>query len=71
MKKYRIKKETYGDITRYFPQVRVLGWWYDLFFWNEYYNGFCHLEHAQEALCPHTKKTMVEYLDFDPTRDCK
>ena len=71
MKKYRIKKETYGDTTWYYPQVKVLWWWHKLFSWNEYYSGFLSLEKAQEALCSHIKGNVVEYIDFDPSRDCK
>jgi len=72
MKKYRIKKETYGDTTKYYPQKKVLWWWNNLFAFDVYFDGgFFALEDAQKRLCAHIKGTMVEYLDFDPVMDCK
>jgi hypothetical protein len=72
MKKYRIKKETYGDTTWYYPQVKILWWWHNLFAIPDFYDGgFFALEDAQKRLCAHIKGTMVEYIDFDCERDCK
>lgn len=71
MNKYRIKKVIEYNTPWYYPQVKVLWWWHNLFSQNPYYVGFLSLEQAQKALCCHFKKTMVEYIDFDYERDCK
>jgi hypothetical protein len=72
MNKYRIKKETYGDTTRYYPQEKFLWWWYNVFAFDVYSDGgYDTLEKAQKKLCNYCRGTMVEYLDFDPERDCK
>jgi len=72
MKKYRIKKETYNNTTRYFPQERFLFWWLNVFAFDVYFDGgYSTLEEAQKRLCEYCRGTMVEYLDFDPGRDCK
>ena len=72
MSKYRIKKETYGDNTRYYPQEKRLFWWYNIFAFDVYFDGgYDTLEKAQKHLCVYCRGTVVEYLDFDPVRDCK
>ena len=73
MKNYRIKKVTDGNVTRYFPQVKFLFWWYNPYKDFEFYRdgGFSTLEEAQEKLCSYLKKSVVEFIDFDPNRDCK
>ena len=72
MSKYRIKKETYGDITKYYPQEKRLFWWYNIFAFDVYFDGgYETLEEAQKQLCVYCRGTMVEYLDFNPVRDCK
>jgi hypothetical protein len=71
MKNYRIKKVIEYNTTWYYPQVKVLWWWHDLFSRNSYYTGFLSLEQAQKALCSHIKGIMVEYIEFDPEVDCK
>jgi hypothetical protein len=72
MKKYRIKKETYGDTTKYYPQERWFFWWFNIFSCDVYFDGgYSTLEEAQKRLCGYVKGTMVEYLDFDYERDCK
>lgn len=72
MSKYRIVKKTKGDRTRYCPQVKFLFWWYNPFKWEPYSDGeFSSLEYAQEELCDYIRRTVVEYIEFDPKRDCK
>jgi len=72
MNKYRIKKVTDEEGTRYFPEVKFLLWWYNPFKWEPYRDGgYETLEWAQEALCSYIKGTVVEYVDFDYERDCK
>jgi len=72
MSKYRIKKETYGDTAWYYPQVKVLFWWFNIFECDVYFDGgFSTLERAQKRLCAHIKGTVVEYFEFNPERDCK
>ncbi len=72
MKNYRIKKETYGDTTKYYPQEKFLWWWYNVFAFDVYSDGgYDTLEKAQKKLCNHYKGIVVEYLDFDCERDCK
>jgi hypothetical protein len=72
MNKYRIKKETYGDTTKYYPQEKFLWWWYNIFAFDVYFDGgYGTLEKAQERLCAYCRGTMVEYIDFDPERNCK
>ena len=72
MSKYRIKKETYGDTTKYFPQEKYLYCWYNIFAFDVYFDGgYNTLEEAQKQLCVYCRGTMVEYLDFDPNEDCK
>lgn len=73
MKNYRIKKviDERGEI-KYFPQVKFLFWWYNPYKWEPYNDGgFYSLENAQEALCEHIRKSVVEYIDFNPEVDCK
>ncbi len=71
MNKYRIKRETNSEGTRYFPEVKFLLWWYNPFKWEPYRDGgYETLEQAQEALCSHIKKSAVEYINFDPNEDC-
>jgi hypothetical protein len=72
MNKYRIKKETYGDTTKYYPQEKFLWWWYNVFAFDVYFDGgYDTLEKAQERLCVYCRGTMVEFIDFDYERDCK
>jgi len=72
MKKYRIKKETYGNTTKYYPQKKVIFWWRNLFAFDVYFDGeYATLEEAQEHLCNYLRKPVVEYIDFDCERDCK
>lgn len=72
MKKYRIKKETYGDTSRYYPQEKFLFWWLNIFAFDVYFDGgYDTLEEARKRLCSYVKGTMVEYIDFDPNEDCK
>jgi hypothetical protein len=71
MKKYRIVKKTKGDYTRYYPHVKFLFWWYNPFKNECYDGGFLSLEEAQVELREYIRKTTVEYIDFDPSRDCK
>jgi len=71
MKNCRIKKVTENELTKYYPQVRVLFWWHNLFSLSEYYDGFRTLGEAQKELCDFLQKPVVEYIDFDPSRDCK
>jgi hypothetical protein len=72
MSKYRIKKVTNEDHTRYFPEVKFLFWWYNPFKYEPYRDGgFGTLEGAQEKLRGYFKYPVVEYIDFDPSRDCK
>jgi len=72
MKKYRIKKETYNDTTRYFPQEKCFFWWSNIFAFDVYFDGgYETLEKAQKKLCEYCRETMVEYIDFDPGRDCR
>jgi len=72
MKKYRIKKETYGNTTKYFPQEKFLYSWYNIFAYEVYFDGgYDTLEEARKRLCEYCREPVVEYLDFDPVRDCK
>jgi hypothetical protein len=73
MKNYRIKKVTDDEGTRYFPQKKVLLWWYNLIPASPCNGdgGFRTLEEAREVLCSYIKKPVVEYLDFDLNGDCK
>jgi len=46
--------------------------WYNIFAYDVYFDGgYSTLEEAQKHLCVYCRGTMVEYLDFDPARDCK
>jgi hypothetical protein len=66
MNKYRIRAVTDKNRTRYFPEIKFL------FRWEPYNDGgFYTLEDAQEALCSLIKEPVVEFIDFDPSRDCK
>jgi hypothetical protein len=72
MKNYRIKKETYVDTTRYYPQEKFLFWWYNVFAFDVYFDGgYDTLEKAQKKLCNHYRGTMVEYINFDPKNNYK
>lgn len=66
MKNYRIRKFVDGDFVRYYPQKKILGiFWWDMFSWNEYYNGFNSYDKAKKELCESLKKPVIEYLDVD------
>ncbi len=73
MNKYRIKKETHGDTTKYYPQEKFLWWWwYNVFAFDVYFDGgYDTLEKAQKNLCIYCRGTMVEYINFNPNEDCK
>ena len=72
MKNYRIKKETYGDTTKYYPQEKFLYCWYNIFAYEVYFDGgYDTLEEAKKRLCEYCREPVVEYLDFDPVRDCR
>jgi hypothetical protein len=72
MNKYRIKKETYGDTTKYFPQEKWFFQWINIFAYEVYFDGgYDTLEKAQQKLCDYIKEPVVEFIDFDPSRDCK
>ena len=72
MKKYRIKKETYGDTTKYFPQERWFFRWFNIFAYEVYFDGgYDTLEEARKRLCEYCREPVVEYLNFDPNEDCK
>jgi hypothetical protein len=69
MNKYRIKKVTDDDGTRYFPQVKHLFWWHNLIYSTPYNGdgGFSTLEEARYAIQKLKKKEKsVEYIyDLD------
>lgn len=70
MKNYRIKKLTYEDITRYYPQEKYLFWWRNIFAYDVYFDGgYGTLKEAQQKLCSYCKGTVVEYIEFDPERE--
>jgi hypothetical protein len=72
MTEYRIKKVTDEDGTRYYPEIKFLFWWYKPFKWEHYRDGGFHtIQDAQESLCSYIKEPVVEYINFDPSRDCK
>ena len=72
MKKYRIKKETYGGTTKYFPQERWFFRWFNIFAFDVYFDGgYDTLEKARKRLCEYCREPVVEYLNFDPNEDCK
>jgi hypothetical protein len=72
MKKYRIKKETYGDTSRYYPQKRWFFSWFNIFAYGVYFDGgYDTLEEARKRLCDYYRGTIVEYIDFNPNEDCK
>jgi hypothetical protein len=73
MKKYRIKKVTDDEGTRYFPQKKVLWWWNNLIFASPCNGdgGFGTLGEARKRLCEYCREPVVEYLNFDPIEDCK
>lgn len=75
MNKYRIKKGTYADFVRYYPQKRILWWWENICF-SSLDGGYSTLEKAQEAICSHIRKKPVpepvmEYIYFDHEEVCK
>ena len=65
-KNYRIKKETYGTKTKYYPQRKILGlFWVNMFRdldGDVYYDTF---EQAQKHLCNYLRKPVVEYLEVN------
>ena len=66
-KNYRIKKVTDQHSTKYYPQEKLFGlFWVNMFgfehYWDGSYNTF---EEAQDAVCKHLRKPVVEYLDFN------
>ena len=75
MTEYRIKKVTNDINVRYYPQRKVLWWWSNLISASPCNGdgGYGTLEGAQKALCNYLKEPFpsVEYLKFDPAKDCK
>lgn len=72
MNKYRIKKETYGNTTKYYPQEKWFFSWFNIFAFDVYFDGgYETLEKAQKQLCEYCRGTIVEYIDFDFERDLK
>jgi hypothetical protein len=76
MKNYRIKKVTFFDIegnaySKYYPQVKVFWWWNNIFGEASGYDCYSSLERAQKYLCNYLKNDIVEFIDFNPSRDCK
>jgi hypothetical protein len=72
MTEYRIRKETYGNTTKYYPQQKRLFWWFNIFAFDVYFDGgYDTLENAQKQLCNYLRKPVVELIEFDPERDCK
>ena len=74
MKKYRIKKVNHSTLgPLYYPQKRVfLFFWENVLTFDAYFDGgYDTLEEAQKELCAYCKRTVVEYIDFDPIEDCK
>jgi len=52
MTEYRIRKETYGNTTKYYPQQKILFWWFNIFAFDVYFDGgYLTLEKAREHLC--------------------
>ena len=72
MKNYRIKKVTENGLTKYYPQVRVLFWWHNLISASPCNGdgGFSTIKEAEQKLCDFLQKPVVEFLDFDPKKDC-
>ena len=76
MKNYRIKKVTFFDIegnaySKYYPQVKVFWWWNNIFDEASGCDWHSSLEQAQKYLCNYLKNDIVEFIDFDPSKDCK
>ena len=69
MSKYRIKKVTDDDGTRYYPQKKVLWWWDDVFGFGRYNFGgyFPTLEEAKRALHKkvYKEKTLEYFYDLN------
>ena len=67
MKNYRIKKETYGTKTKYYPQRKILGlFWMNMFGYSDYWDGgYYSFDNAQQELCHYLRKPVVEYLKVD------
>ena len=66
---YRIRKESDGYDTVYYPQKRFLGIWWNMFGWNHYYSGFISYESANKAVCDAIKKRRIEYLEVSCDED--
>lgn len=67
MKRYRIKKVTDKDSTRYYPQEKWFGlFWMNMFGREPYWDGsYSTLQKAQDAICEHLRKPVVEYLEVN------
>ena len=71
LKNFRIKKETKFGKIKYYPQQKILFWWFDLFRFGDYNDGsYRSFERAQEKLCEHIAENKVEYLEVD-CRKCE
>lgn len=65
MKNFRIRKETKSGESKYYPQRKILFWWFDMFR-SEYHDGYFYsFERAQEVLCEYLAENKVEYLEVD------
>lgn len=66
LKNFRIKKEIKFGKSRYYPQQKILFWWFDIFSCEPYNDGsFYSFERAQEELCEYIAENKVEYLEVD------
>jgi hypothetical protein len=67
MKRYRIKKVTDKDSTRYYPQHKLFGlFWRNILSRDHYGGGSCeNLEFAQHVIREHSSKPVVEYIEVE------
>jgi hypothetical protein len=61
---HRIRKETKDNISIYFPQQRVLGFWFHMFYEGRNPHGFSSYNAAKDAIAS-VQKPKVEYLEVN------
>lgn len=65
MKNYRIRKETWNNKSKYFPQRKIFGLFWVNIFSSDYYDGHHSFEDAKNDLCAHITPVKVEHFEVN------
>jgi len=62
---HRIRKETKDNISLYYPERRVLGFWFNMFYEGSKRHGYSSYNAAKDAIASVDGKPKVEYLEVN------